>query len=351
MLNPLAAIWANRQAAKLGKGLPVSLDGVRVLVTGASGFIGSHLTETLVRANARVTALIHYSSREDEANLDALDGEIRKSVEVVRGDILDGHAMHRLFRGREIVFHLAAQIAIPYSYQSPHIFLATNATGTLHVLEASLANDVSRVIHTSTSEVYGTARYTPIDENHPLQAQSPYAASKIAADKLAQSFRLSFGLPVVILRPFNTFGPRQSSRAIVPTIMGQLLSGVHVLKLGALAPVRDLNFVGDTVSGFLHFAQVDSAVGREFNLGSGVGLSIGDLAFRIMKIAGRELPIQSDEARMRPDDSEVMELVCDNRRARATGWSSQVALDEGLHRTWQALVQGKWKVRTGVFRA
>jgi NAD dependent epimerase/dehydratase len=329
----------------------VSLEGSRVLVTGAAGFIGSHLTEALVRAGARVTALTHYSSREDDANLDAIAPDLRTGIELIRGDILDPHALRRASRGRDTIFHLAAQIAIPYSYQSPQIFLETNALGTLHVLEAALANDVARVLHTSTSEVYGTAQYTPIDERHPLQAQSPYAASKIAADKIAESFHRSFGVPVVTVRPFNTFGPRQSSRAIIPTIMGQLASGAPRLRLGALDPIRDLNFVTDTVAGFVHLAQADGVVGQEFNVGSGVGVSIGELAQRIMAIAGCEVPIDCEAPRMRPEKSEVMELRCDSARIRATGWRPQVALDEGLRRTWQTIANSATALRTGAFRA
>jgi len=329
----------------------VSLSGRRVLVTGAAGFIGSHLTEALVRAGARVTALTHYSSREDDANLDALGADLRAEVEIVRGDILDAHAVRRVSRGREIIFHLAAQIAIPYSYQSPQIFLDTNAGGTLNVMEAALANDVGRVLHTSTSEVYGTAQYTPIDERHPLQGQSPYAASKIAADKIAESFHCSFGAPVVTVRPFNTFGPRQSSRAIVPTIMGQLASRAPRLRLGLLDPIRDLNFVSDTIGGYLHLAQADGVIGQEFNVGSGVGVSIGELARRIMTIAGREVPIDCETPRLRPEKSEVMELRCDSSRIRATGWSPQVSLDEGLRCTWQTIAERTAALRTAAFRA
>ena len=334
------------------KGLqPMPLEGRRVLVTGAGGFIGSHLAAALVRTGARVTALTHYSSREDDANLDALDSEVRQAITVVRADILDPHALRRITRGQEIVFHLAAQIAIPYSYLSPQIFLETNAGGTLHVMEAALANDVTRVLHTSTSEVYGTAQYTPIDEAHPLQAQSPYAASKIAADKLAESFHRSFGLPVVTIRPFNTFGPRQSSRAIVPTIIGQLASGASCLRLGSLEPVRDLNFVSDTVSGYVHLAQADDVVGHVFNLGSGVGVSIGDLSRRIMRVAGREVPIECESERLRPGASEVFELVCDSRRAQAAGWQPVVSLDDGLRRTWEYVTRDPAALRTAAFRA
>jgi len=221
----------------------------------------------------------------------------------------------------------------------------------LNIMEAALANDVARVLHTSTSEVYGTAQYTPIDERHPLQGQSPYAASKIAADKIAESFHCSFGVPVVTVRPFNTFGPRQSSRAIVPTIMGQLAGGAPRLRLGLLDPIRDLNFVADTVAGFLHLAQAEGVVGQEFNVGSGVGVTIGELARRIMAIAGREAPIDCEAPRLRPGKSEVMELRCDSRRIQATGWRSRVGLNEGLERTWQAIAGNASELRTAEFRA
>jgi NAD dependent epimerase/dehydratase len=327
------------------------LKGRRVLVTGAGGFIGSHLTEALVRAGAQVTALTHYSSREDDANLEALDADVRSAVELVRGDILDAHAVRRVTRGQEIIFHLAAQIAIPYSYQSPQIFFETNTLGTLHVMEAALANDLARVLHTSTSEVYGTAQYTPMDERHPLQAQSPYAASKIAADKVAESFYRSYGVPVVTVRPFNTFGPRQSSRAVIPTIMGQLASKTARLRLGSLEPVRDLNYVSDTVSAFLHLAQSDGVVGSEFNVGSGVGVDIGELAQRIMCVAGRKVAIDREDERLRPPASEVMQLVCDSGRIQATGWHAQVSLDQGLQLTWEAIVRNESRLRTAAFRA
>jgi NAD dependent epimerase/dehydratase len=328
----------------------MALEGRRVLVTGAGGFIGSHLTAALVRAGARVTALTHYSSREDDANLDALDSDERQAITVVRADILDPHALRRITRGQEIVFHLAAQIAIPYSYLSPQIFLETNAGGTLHVMEAALANDVTRVLHTSTSEVYGTAQYIPIDERHPLQAQSPYAASKIAADRIAESFHRSYGVPLVTVRPFNTFGPRQSSRAIVPTIMGQLASKAVRLRLGSLEPVRDLNYVSNTVSAFLHLAEASGVIGSEFNVGSGEGVTVGELARRIMHIAGHEVPIDCDKERLRPAASEVMRLVCDSARIRGIGWRPQVSLDEGLEQTWAAIAHNTTPLRTAAFR-
>jgi NAD dependent epimerase/dehydratase len=327
------------------------LDGRRVLVTGAGGFIGSHLAEALVRVGARVTALTHYSSREDDANLDALPPDVRSEIELVRGDVLDPHAVRRVTRGQEVIFHLAAQIAIPYSYQSPYIFLETNAGGTLHVMEAALVNDVTRVLHTSTSEVYGTAQYVPIDERHPLQAQSPYAASKIAADRIAESFYRSYGVPLVTVRPFNTFGPRQSSRAIVPTIMGQLASKAARLRLGSLEPVRDLNYVTNTVSAFLHLAEANDVIGSEFNVGSGEGVTVGELARRIMRIAGREVPIECDKERLRPAASEVMRLVCDSARIRGIGWQPQVSLARGLEQTWAAIAHNAVPLRTAAFRA
>ncbi|MBU4232918.1 MAG: GDP-mannose 4,6-dehydratase, partial [Proteobacteria bacterium] len=252
---------------------------------------------------------------------------------IVAGDITDPFGIARAMDGCEIVFHLASLIAIPYSYIAPSQFVAVNCTGTLNLLEATRQQGVERFVHTSTSETYGTAQYTPIDENHPLRGQSPYAASKIGADKLAESYYLSFGVPVATIRPFNTYGPRQSARAVIPTIISQALSG-EVIRLGSLAPVRDLNYVGDTVEGFIKVAENPRAVGEVINVGAGKSVSIGELAEKIVGLLGGGKRIVTAEERVRPEGSEVMELLCDNRKARELlGWGPQVSLEEGLART------------------
>jgi UDP-glucose 4-epimerase len=304
----------------------------RVLVTGSAGFIGSHLVEALLRQGAHVRALVRYSSRADSGNLEFVPRESRRALEIVRGDIRDPSFMLRVGEGMDVVFHLAALIGIPYSYEAPAEYVATNVVGTLNVLEAARHHHVGRVIHTSTSETYGTAQYRPIDERHPLVAQSPYAASKVGADKLAESYHHSFGLPVVTVRPFNTFGPRQSARAVVPSILSQLTSGRGELRLGSLEPERDLTYVSDTVAGMLALGACDKAVGRTVNLGTGSALSVGDLASKCMAVVGREVSIVVDSARVRPADSEVMALVSDNRQARdLCGWQPRVSVEEGLH--------------------
>ncbi len=305
--------------------------GRRVLVTGAGGFIGSHLVEALVREGARVRALVRYSSRADAGNLEFAPPEVRAELESVRGDLRDPHFMLRACAGQDMVFHLGALIGIPYSYEAPSEYVATNVTGTLNVLEGARIHRLSRVVHTSTSETYGTAQYRPIDEKHPLVGQSPYSASKIAADKLAESYHRSFETPVVTVRPFNTFGPRQSARAVVPTVLSQLLAGCDRLRLGALEPERDLTYVGDTVRGMLLLGACDEAVGRVVNLGTGSTQSVGMIAQRCMAVVGRRVPIEADAARVRPAQSEVMALVSDNRLARSLcGWEPRVSLDEGL---------------------
>ena len=307
--------------------------GDRVLVTGAGGFIGSHLTEALAHAGADVCALVHYNSRNDWGHLEDLDEDLLKSIRVVSGDVRDAYFVRSIVQGRSIVFHLAALIAIPYSYTAPGAYVATNVEGTLNILQAALDGGVERVVHTSTSEVYGTARYVPIDEEHPLQAQSPYSASKIAADKIAESFHASFNLPVVTVRPFNTFGPRQSARAIIPTIVTQAVAGGPV-RLGSLTPVRDLNFVANTVDGFLLAAKSSDAVGSVVNLGSGSGISIGDLVSKIFQLLGVSPEVNQESERVRPEASEVMKLVASASRAKELlGWSPGVSLEEGLRST------------------
>lgn len=302
-----------------------------VLVTGAGGFIASHLVGRLVELGAKVTALVHYDSRPDRGNLDLLPLEQLRSLAVVSGDICDPFFMQEQVKGMEIVFHLAALIPIPYSYRAPASYLLTNAQGTLNVLEGCRRAGVARLVHTSTSEAYGTARYTPIDEKHPLQAQSPYAASKIAADKIAESYYCAMGVPVATIRPFNTYGPRQSSRAVIPTILSQLLGKSEVLRLGSLDPVRDFLFVGDTVAGFLAVAESDACVGKVTNVGTGHAVTIGQIAEMAMEVVGRKVEIVTETQRVRPTRSEVMALLCDYSAAtERCGWSPRVGLADGL---------------------
>ncbi len=307
--------------------------GIPVLVTGAGGFIGSHLTERLVQEGARVKAFVRYNSRYDVGLLALLAPELQAAAEIVAGDLRDGEAVRAAMRGVDVVFHLGALIAIPYSYLHPREVVETNVLGTLNVLLAARDLGTQRVVHTSTSEVYGTARYTPIDEAHPLQGQSPYSASKIGADKIAESFHRSFGLPVATLRPFNTYGPRQSARAVIPTIVTQALVSDH-LRLGSLEPRRDFTFVTDTVDAFLRTGSYEPALGQEINAGSGSTVSIGELAAKILALVGRELPIVCEDERLRPAQSEVMHLHAAAHKARELiGWEPQVSLEEGLRQT------------------
>jgi len=306
----------------------------KILVTGAGGFIGSHLAEDLVRLGARVRAFVHYNSRNDWGYLEHLPGEIKKELEIVAGDIADSRSVNRAVAGCGAVFHLAALIGIPYSYRAPESYVRTNVMGTLNVLNASLEAGVRKVVHTSTSETYGTARYTPIDEQHPLQGQSPYSASKIGADKLAESFHLSFGLPVATIRPFNTYGPRQSARAVIPTIISQILAGKGVIRLGSLKPVRDLNYVRDTVAAFIRIGESEKSAGQVINAGFGKGIAIGALVDTIQELMGSHCPVETEEDRVRPENSEVMELICNREKAeRLTGWQPAVPLREGLGAT------------------
>ena len=325
-------------------------NNVRVLVTGAGGFIGSHLVEALVGAGARVRALVRYTSRGSWGHLEQMAPVVRDSVEVVLGDVRDAQFMRQQVRGCDVVFHLAALIGIPYSYEAPESYLDTNVRGTLNVLQAAREMAVRRAVITSTSEVYGTARYAPIDEQHPLQAQSPYSASKIAADKLAESCYLSFAVPVVTVRPFNTYGPRQSGRAVIPTIVSQVLAGADALRLGSLEPVRDLTYVEDTVRGFLRAGIAERAVGQVINLGTGQGVSIGDLAQTIMSIIGRKLPILADADRVRPPASEVQLLIAKTERAHSLlGWEAEVSLDEGLRRVVEYISGNMGAYRVGSY--
>ena len=305
--------------------------GKKILVTGADGFIGSHLVERLVAEGAKVRAFVYYNSF---GRWGWLDGSpAAGGLDVVAGDISDADFVREVMRDCEVVLHLAALIAIPYSYHAPRAYLRTNAEGTLNVLQAARSLGVARVVHTSTSEVYGTAQRVPIGEDHPLQGQSPYSASKIAADKLAESFHLSFGLPVVTLRPFNTFGPRQSARAVIPTIISQGLQGGKV-GLGNLTPTRDLTYVSDTVEGFLCAGSAEGLEGRTINLGTGREVSIGDLVTMIGDILGKRLECEVQDERVRPKGSEVERLLSDNTLARELmGWAPAVTLEEGLART------------------
>lgn len=302
------------------------------LITGADGFIGSHLAETLVQAGYKVRALCQYNSFSSWGWLDG--STLAKEMEVVLGDVRDPAQMRTLARGMDTIYHLAALIAIPYSYQAPTSYVDTNIQGTLNVLQAALDAGVQRVIQTSTSEVYGTARYVPIDEKHPLQAQSPYSATKIGSDALAFSYYSSFELPVVIARPFNTYGPRQSARAVIPTVMTQLLSGQTRIRLGKLTPTRDFNYVLDTCAGFLALAQCDTAIGKAVNIGSGSEISIGDTVQMIARLMGVSVEIECDEARLRPEASEVERLCCDNRLIHElTGFVPRHSLENGLSET------------------
>jgi NAD dependent epimerase/dehydratase len=310
-------------------------NGKKVLVTGADGFIGSHLCEALVREGADVTAFTYYNSLGSRGwiDLDTPD-DLRARMKCVDGDIRDAERVRRAIEGQHTVFHLASLIAIPYSYHAPQSYVETNVTGTLNVMSACREHGVQKIVHTSTSEVYGTALRVPIDETHPLQGQSPYSATKIGADMIAESFHRSFSLPVAIARPFNTYGPRQSARAIIPTILVQLLSGSKEIRLGALHPTRDLNFVSDTVEGFLAIGAHPKTVGQTLNIGSGKEISIGDLAKMLIQVSGRDARVVQEKERMRPEKSEVERLLCDPTRLNAlTGWKSKLGLEEGLRAT------------------
>ncbi|MBC2774682.1 GDP-mannose 4,6-dehydratase [Rhizobium sp. AQ_MP] len=307
--------------------------GKNVLVTGAGGFIGSHLAETLVRAGANVTAMLKYGSSSHWGNLEHAETAVKQSLCVVAGNVEDTDFVMGAVQGKDVVFHLAALIAIPYSYVAPRSYVRTNVEGTLNVVEAARRLGTVRVVHTSTSEVYGTALREPIDEDHPLQGQSPYSASKIGADKIAESYYRSFSTPVVTLRPFNTFGPRQSARAFIPTIISQALTR-DVIELGALDPMRDMTFVGDTVSGFLAAGAASGIEGQTINLGTGSTATIGDFANKILNLMNCDKPIVQDPKRIRPADSEVFKLVSDNQKAKALmAWSPETTVEDGLNQT------------------
>ncbi len=306
----------------------------KVLVTGADGFIGSHLTEELVKKGYEVRAFSFYNSFNRWGWLDTLQEDVMKHVEVFSGDIRDPNGVREAMKGMEMIFHLAALIAIPFSYHSPDSYVDTNIKGTLNVLQAARDLRVSKVMITSTSEVYGTAQYVPIDEKHPYQGQSPYSATKIGADRLAESFYRSFELPITIVRPFNTYGPRQSARAVIPTIISQLLAGRMEIKLGALTPTRDFNYVKDTAAGFISIAESDKTVGQEINIASQKEISIGQLAETIINYINPNAKIVSDEQRLRPEKSEVNRLLGSNEKIKLlTGWEPKYTFEEGISET------------------
>ena len=310
----------------------MSSKGRIVAVTGAGGFIGSHLVEALVAEGSRVRALVHYNAEGSIGSLRYIDRRTLDAIEIVAADVRDPYAMRSLVRGAQTVFHLAALIGIPYSYVAPASYVETNVGGTLNLLEAVRAEGVERLVVTSTSETYGTAQYTPIDEVHPAVAQSPYAATKVGADQLALSYYRSFDTPVSVVRPFNTFGPRQSERAIIPTIVTQAVRNAAPLMLGSLDPRRDLLYVTDTVSGFLLLAERPETIGRAVNLGTGTSYSVREIVEVVGRVVGRELHAVQDTARVRPERSEVMELRADASVARSLGWKPQVSLEDGVRR-------------------
>lgn len=312
----------------------MNLKGKKVLITGADGFIGSHLTERCIAEGAKVRAFVYYNSFGTWGWLDTVAPETLRGHEIFSGDIRDFNCVHEASRGVDVVFHLAALIGIPYSYKAADSYIATNINGTTNVLQAARSLGVKKVICTSTSEIYGTAQYAPIDERHPVNPQSPYAATKSAADFMALSYYRSFDLPVTVLRPFNTFGPRQSSRAVIPTIISQILAGNKTLKLGNLSATRDLNYVGNTVDAFIQLAQADKGYGEVYNAGSGVEVSIADVVDLIQEILGTRLKVQKDAGRVRPAKSEVERLICGYEKINAlTGWTPGVNLKEGLRKT------------------
>lgn len=322
----------------------------KAVITGADGFIGSHLTEALVQAGYDVRAFVYYNSFNSWGWLDSLDDKVKSQMEVFSGDIRDPNGVREALRGADTVFHLAALIAIPFSYHSPDSYVDTNIKGTLNVLQAANALDVPRVLVTSTSEVYGTAQYVPIDERHPYQGQSPYSATKIGADRLAESFFRSFETPVTIVRPFNTYGPRQSARAVIPTIITQLLAGADEIRLGSLTPTRDFNYVKDTVSGFLALADCAGAIGQEVNIATGVEISIGQLAEELVRQINPKAKIVCDEQRLRPQNSEVERLLGSNEKIKAlTGWQPRYDLEAGLAETIAWMRDNLAAYKTGVY--
>jgi dTDP-glucose 4,6-dehydratase len=318
----------------------MNLKNKKILITGADGFIGSHLTEEMIRRGHDVRAFVLYNSFNSWGWLDKSDADIRKSLDVFSGDIRDPHGVKQAMKGCDVVMHLAALIAIPYSYHSPDTYVDTNVKGTLNIVQAARELGVAKVLHTSTSEVYGTARFVPITEEHPLQGQSPYSASKIGADQIALSFHTSFSTPVAVIRPFNTYGPRQSARAVIPTVITQIAKGQRTVKIGSLHPTRDFNFIKDSVRGFIAVAESDRSVGEVINIGSNYEISIGDTVKLISEIMGAEIDIETDETRIRPDKSEVERLWADNAKAKQlAGWEPEYAGKEGLRRGLQETIE------------
>lgn len=305
----------------------------KILITGADGFIGSHLTEELIKQGFDVKAFVYYNSFNSWGWLDSSPQEIKKELEVFSGDVRDPHGVKSAMKSCDIVLHLASLIAIPYSYHSPDTYVDTNIKGTLNIMQAARELEITKVVHTSTSEVYGSAQYVPIDENHPLQGQSPYSASKIGADQMALSYYRSFNTPVSIIRPFNTYGPRQSARAVIPTIITQLAAGIEKIKLGALTPTRDFNFVKDTVQGFISIMKSEKSIGEVINVGSNFEVSIEDTAKLIAEVMGVNIEIETDEIRLRPEKSEVERLWADNQKAKELlNWEPKYGGREGFKR-------------------
>jgi len=328
----------------------MKLRNERVLVTGACGFIGSHLVERLVETGAKVRAFVFYNSFNHWGWLDSLPEEKLRQIEVFAGDVRDLPCVKRAMEGVKVVFHLAALIGIPYSYIAPESYVDTNVKGTLNILQAGRERGVDKIIHTSTSEVYGTAQYVPMDEKHPLQGQSPYSASKIAADMLAQSFHFSFGLPVAICRPFNTFGPRQSARAVIPTILIQGMAKKSRIRLGNTQTTRDFNYVTDTVEGFIRIAESREAIGQVINIGSGQEITIASLVKKISEVLGMNIKVNKDRERVRPSSSEVFRLCADNTKSKKIlGWKPKVRLEEGLQRTAEWLMKHKGQYRENLY--
>lgn len=330
----------------------MSLSNAKILITGADGFIGSHLTESLVALGAQVNAIVQYNSFNSWGWLDKSPALENGNLQVIAGDIRNADIVRTAAKECDILFHLAALISIPFSYHSPGAYVDTNIKGTLNILQAAKDNDLKRVLITSTSEVYGTAQYVPIDEKHPLQGQSPYSASKIGADKLAESFFRAYNLPVTIVRPFNTYGPRQSARAVIPTIITQLLQGKTEIRLGSLTPTRDFNYVSDTVNGFIEIAQSEKTIGEEINIASQNEITIGDLVELLIRLTNTKAAVVPDRKRIRPENSEVERLLGANEKLRRlTGWRPSVTLEAGLKKTieWFAGHENRRKYKPDVY--